>query len=101
MRRLLFAFLCLAQPACDLDLDVGSSSEPIVNGLATHGFPSVGNLLYGSVTAPISDDNQQPWCTGTLIGARTFLTAAHCVEDDLAVGHYRVFFQNAGSFAVT
>ena len=98
MRRILLALLCLG-PACGLDLEIESSSEPIVNGVTTHGSPSVGNLLY-SGGAVIDDDNQRPQCTGTLIGTRTFLTAAHCV-DDRNVARYRVFFQNAGSFAVT
>lgn len=43
----------------------------IVNGLHTHAYPAVGNL----VEAP----NDQEVCTGTLIGCQTFLTAAHCV----------------------
>jgi hypothetical protein len=102
MRRSLPALLCFISliPACADDLELGSSAEPIVNGVTTHAFPSVGNLLYSGGGVPISDDNQLPWCTGTLIGTRTFLTAAHCV-DDRNITRYRVFFQNAGQFGVT
>ncbi len=52
----------------------GAGSGSIVNGTATFDYPEVGMLLHGS----------NPWnsgmtCSGTLIGCRSFLTAAHCV----------------------
>ena len=40
-------------------------------------------------------------CSGTLIGCQTFLTAGHCVADDLNPAHYTVFLQHAGFFSVT
>lgn len=86
----------------------GASLQPrIVNGVTTTAFPSVGMLLAGS--APGSARME---CTGTMIGCRTFLTAAHCVCDgdgtdcqpggSLAPdpGRLFVFLQHAGTFAV-
>jgi hypothetical protein len=72
----------------------------IVNGLASTTFPTTGHLLY-SGPFPIDDNNQGSWCSGTLIGCHTFLTAAHCVESDTNPAHYRVFLQHAGLFDVT
>jgi hypothetical protein len=75
----------------------------IVNGVVSYDFPTTGQLLYGYDTlppGPIDDDNQISWCSGTLIGCETFLTASHCVEDDPDPGHYRVFLQHAGVFDV-
>jgi len=40
-------------------------------------------------------------CSGTLIGCQTFLTAAHCVEDDANPSNYWVYLQNAGIFDVS
>ncbi|MFP6665455.1 MAG: trypsin-like serine protease [Deltaproteobacteria bacterium] len=71
-------------------------SARIVNGLNTHAFPATGALLVGSTA-----DNATSWCSGTLIGCNTFLTAAHCVEDNSDPGGYFVFLQHAGTFSVT
>ncbi len=68
----------------------------IVNGLTTQDFPTTGALLLGGNPATASSH-----CTGTLIGCETFLTAAHCVEDDLNPASYTVFFQHGGFHAVT
>ena len=68
----------------------------IVNGVATQQFPSVGALLWGSDV-----DTASMICSGTLIGCQTFLTAGHCVEDDLDPSSYFVYLQHAGLFAVT
>jgi hypothetical protein len=46
----------------------------IVNGAFTAGFPSTGALLAGNNPATAYTS-----CSGTLIGCRTLLTAAHCV----------------------
>lgn len=73
----------------------------IVNGLNSHGFPTTGALLYPSSGGPINENNAGSWCTGTLIGCSTFLTAAHCVEDDFNPGRYWVFLQHAGIRQVT
>jgi len=82
----------------------------LVNGTATAAYPSVGALIEfedgdGSTVHSL--------CTGTLIGCRTFLTAAHCVCPDdvedaatcLADGppdpsSFLVFLQHAGFFAI-
>lgn len=71
----------------------------IVNGLTSHDYPTTGQLLY-SDGGQISDGNQSSWCSGTLIGCETFLTASHCVEGDPDPTHYRVFLQHAGVFDV-
>jgi hypothetical protein len=73
----------------------------VVNGVMTPLYPAVGVLLAGS-----DPDRAGAWCTGTLIGCRTFLTAAHCVcpengkacqsESAADPADYLVFFQHAG-----
>jgi hypothetical protein len=70
--------------------------ERIVNGNLTTDFPSAGALL-----TPNKPSTAGTTCSGTLIGCQTFLTAGHCVADDLDPGHYTVFLQNAGFFSVT
>lgn len=75
----------------------------IVNGVTSHDFPTTGQLLYGYDKVPpepIDDNNQVSWCSGVLIGCETFLTAAHCIENDPDPDHYRVFLQHAGVFDV-
>jgi cysteine-rich repeat protein len=77
----------------------------IVNGLTTHAYPAVGVVLRGDLTAPsehlpINADTANLWCTGTLIGCRTFLTGGHCV-DDLFPDEAWVYLQHAGLFTVT
>lgn len=71
----------------------------IVNGITTHAFPTTGALLYAG-GAVIDDDNAATRCSGTLIGCRTFLVAAHCVAGDQIASHYRVYLQHAGVAAV-
>ncbi len=91
--------LCLAlllAPARAETLDYRGHATPrIVNGLLTHGFPTVGALLYGGNPATATSH-----CSGTLIGCSTFLTASHCVDLDTNPAHYTVFLQHAGHFAV-
>jgi len=72
-----------------------AQSPRIVNGSPTHDFPTTGALLY-SGGSPIGPNNAGSWCSGTLIGCDTFLTAAHCVEDDADATHYAVYLQHAG-----
>ena len=72
----------------------------VVNGVNTHAHPTAGALLYsggGQITA----DNAATRCSGTLIGCRTFLVAAHCVDDDLHANHFWVYLQHAGIAAVS
>ncbi len=86
--------------------DVGSTTGRIVNGTLTSAYPSVGALLAGSATTG------SLYCSGTLIGCETFLTAAHCVCDSTGAdcqsgahapnpSDYVVFLQHAGFFAVS
>ena len=72
----------------------------IVNGVTTHAHPTTGALLYSGGVA-ITEDNAATRCSGTLIGCRTFLVAAHCVDDDLHPDHYWVYLQHAGIAAVS
>lgn len=77
----------------------------IVNGLLTSRFPTAGAFLKVDASGTPGS-----WCTGTLIGCRTFLTARHCVASDLDANaparpeefaNYRVFLQHGGVFDVT
>jgi hypothetical protein len=74
----------------------GNVGERIVNGIVTTDFPSAGALL-----TPSNPSSAGITCSGTLIGCQTFLTAGHCVADDLNPNHYTVFLPNAGFFSVT
>ena len=78
-----------------------SEDSRIVNGLTTHGFPTTGALMYPSGGGAINENNAGSWCSGTLIGCQTFLTAAHCVEDDSNPARYWVFLQHGGIRSVT
>lgn len=71
----------------------------IVNGLPSQDFPSTGALLY-SGRRRVNANNAALRCSGTLIGCRTFLTAAHCVSDDADASHYQVFLQHGGIYPV-
>ena len=66
----------------------------IVNGVLTDDFPSVGALLRGT-----DAESASAWCSGTLIGCSTFLTAGHCIEGRTP-GEFFVYLPNAGVFAV-
>jgi len=72
----------------------------IVNGVTTHAHPTTGALLYSGGVV-ITEDNAAMRCSGTLIGCRTFLVAAHCVDDDVLPDHYWVYLQHAGIAAVS
>ena len=81
--------------------DVGTAARPIVNGTLTADFPATGMLLGGSTEGGM-------FCSATLIGCDTVLTAAHCVcsgtgsecSATTPAQPTFVFFQNAGFFAV-
>ena len=93
---LLFTALASAAGASDAQTVVTSEVvERIVNGNVTGDFPSTGALL-----SPSNPNAASILCSGTMIGCQTFLTAGHCVADDLDPTHYTVFLQNAGFFSV-
>lgn len=78
----------------------------VVNGVKTASYPTTGALLKGP-NSEIADLQ----CTGTLIACDTFLTAAHCFEEEdasnpgqyvfnLDTNQYHVYFQHAGVFGI-
>ncbi len=90
-----FAALVLLIGATVARAETLSGPHPrIVNGILTTDYPTVGALLRG-----ISPDSATTWCSGTLIGCSTFLTAAHCVEGRTA-NDFHVFLPQAGMFPV-
>jgi len=71
----------------------------VVNGVHSQSDAAAGALLR------VSESRLDSSCSGTLIGCRTFLTAAHCVCPgdrfcSVEPSSYRVFLQHAGIFAV-
>jgi Trypsin/Bacterial pre-peptidase C-terminal domain len=85
--------LATAGPARARNSDL--AQPRIVNGELTGLYPTTGALLRGG-----SNDTADAWCSGTLIGCQTFLTASHCVEG-LGPQSFRVFLPHAGFFTVT
>ena len=63
----------------------------IVNGVPAYDYPTTGALM----------KSNGHWCSGTLIGCRTFLSAAHCVEDTPSPSAYKVFLSHGGLFNVS
>lgn len=104
--RVLFVVLSLGLASCTItDDELGQESREVVNGVPVIGYPNAGSLQRAI-------DPRLPAlvCSGTLIGCDTFLTAAHCVCDDLngdpcglptPAAELSVFFQHAGSYQVT
>ncbi len=76
----------------------GPDSARIVNGLTTHDLPTTAVLLYDFSG---DADDAIGYCSGTLIGCETVLTAAHCLEADLTASRNFVFLQNVGTVSVT
>lgn len=72
-----------------------SDDSRIVNGVTTWAYPATGALIKGA-----SVGAAESWCTGTLIGCRTFLTANHCVHGDRAPSKYHVYLQAGGIYDV-
>jgi hypothetical protein len=75
--------------------DRTSTDARIVNGVTTWAFPAAGALIKGA-----SAGSAESWCTGTLIGCSSFLTANHCVHDDRDPAKYHVYLQAGGVFDV-
>ncbi|MCP4149392.1 MAG: trypsin-like serine protease, partial [bacterium] len=92
MALLGMAFL---QTATSGEVEQTGIAPRIVNGLFTSNHPTTGALLIGE-----TPQTAETWCSGTLIGCGTFVTAAHCVEDYPNPSEYTVFLQHAGLFSV-
>lgn len=101
-----FVGAALLSPAAGARSGDDPAAPAIVNGLLTSDFPTTGVLLSGG-----DPDGAIAWCSGTLVGCGTFLTAAHCVcatNGALCQGgagapdpaDWLVFLQHAGFFAV-
>jgi uncharacterized protein (TIGR03382 family) len=91
---------CAAEPFDEVE----TIDRPIVNGTLTTDFPGTGMLMGGPSAAEAG-----MFCSATLIGCDTVLTAAHCVCASDSFGadcdksdpaQTFVFFQNAGAFQV-
>ena len=70
-RFLLLSILLLGSPAA-LAADLPGGDPRVVNGVPTQSRPTTGALLLTDGTGSYALA-----CSGTLIGCRTFLTAAH------------------------
>lgn len=86
--------LVVAADARSRRLDRALVQPRITNGVATADVPSVGALLFGG-----TPDTAEPWCSGTMIGCHTMLTARHCVRGNTPADHL-VFLPHAGFFTV-
>jgi len=84
-----------AIPSSRTSAQGGELSPRIVNGVWTSAYPEVGALLYRKESGIFRAS-----CTGTMIACDEFLTAAHCIIDDLDETHYQVYLQNGGIFDV-
>ena len=91
----------LALPVLAVLLSLPVAAEPtrharIANGVPTHTHATTGAMLVNGFQG----------CSGTLVGCRTFLTAAHCVcsvngaSCDPDESAFHVFLQHAGLFTV-
>lgn len=69
-------------------------SPRVVNGVMTVKHPSTGALLLRD------GDGSTFQCTGTIIGCSSFVTAAHCINDDPTPSRYQVYLQHGGLFDV-
>lgn len=104
---------CEASPSARSSYFAGfdGAQARIVGGQMTSGFATTGALLKLKTPQPAGADGKDDgrkvfgaWCTGTMIGCSTFLTAAHCMHvqqggvevEDSDREKYRVYISNSG-----
>ncbi|HYQ44280.1 MAG TPA: trypsin-like serine protease [Polyangiaceae bacterium] len=83
---------CCAQPrdVSERGFDVGEQSVAVTYGSQDSGHPAVVSILTDSVRGESS-----LLCTGTLVGSRAVLTAAHCLNDVFATPLHIAFGSDA------
>ncbi len=92
-RGALVAMIALA--GCEASVDTTVIARPIVNGSPTSGHPAVVALVAPAIECGTADD---VFCTGTLVGTRTVITAAHCL-DYAPPGTLHVYFGDDATLA--
>lgn len=75
--------MILSGCGAELEPGQGTTSSAIINGQVDTGHPAVGQLIISQGGGYASA------CTATLIGSKTVLSAAHCV-DGLSSGYFRI-----------
>gem|GEM_PF-6947956 len=85
--RTVFLILLAPSISCDPSASIENEVSPIVGGQLHSEHPEVGQIKGGG-----------SGCTATLIGRKTVLTAAHCVD---AYPATPVYFQPSGQFTST
>jgi len=83
---------------------VGSGEEEIIGGFPANGatLNAIGAIGYAWVDSYYEATWFEPYCSGTLIGKRTVLTAKHCLDSfewDYAAGYKTYFAVGADAFA--
>ncbi len=79
------SLLLLALAGCVDDEAFAEQQQAIVGGTIDDGHPSVGSIHYDTDGDGVRDKS----CTATMIGARSVLTAAHCVGYGMSI--FRVY----------
>src|SRR5262245_22429519 len=98
MKTWMGAIAMAASSCTGVDPSVDSFDMPVVGGEPTAGFPATGILETGT-----------GWCSATLVGCDSILTAAQCVcettgancQSQTPARQMAVYFQHAGVFEVS